>query len=177
MPSSELVPVAPPLPEHIETPALVIDLDVVERNARRMAEQVAAHGLGLRPHIKTHKSVALARIQLAAGAIGVTVGTLGEAEVMANGGVTDILLAYPLWAEGSKAARLRALHERANVQLIVGVDSVPAGQRLAAAVDGTRAPLRVLVELDPGYHRTGIDPAAAGELAEELRSLGLDVVG
>src|SRR6188508_2445150 len=102
-----LLPIAPPIPEGLDTPALVIDLDIVERNAARMAESVAARGIALRPHVKTHKSVALARIQLDAGAVGVTVGTLGEAEVMAEGGVTDIFLAYPIWVDEVKATRLR----------------------------------------------------------------------
>ena len=172
-----VVPVAPRLPANLETPALVIDLDIVERNAERMAQAVAGRGVGLRPHIKTHKSVALAQIQMAAGAVGVTVGTLGEAEVMADDGISDVFLAYPLWAHGTKAARLRALHERGGWAFSVGVDSVSSGRQLAAAVAGARRPLRVLIELDPGYHRTGTDPALAGELGAELRALGLEVVG
>ena len=97
----ELLPVAPLLPAGLDTPTLVIDLDIVERNARRMAERVASRGIALRPHVKTHKSVALARIQLDAGARR-DVGTLGEAEVMAEGGVSDILLAYPIWVDEPK---------------------------------------------------------------------------
>lgn len=72
-----------PLPPGIDTPAVVIDLDVVERNVERMVAGLAIHGIALRPHAKTHKSVRLARLQLEAGARGITVGTLGEAEVMA----------------------------------------------------------------------------------------------
>ena len=174
---AEAVPAAPELPAGLDTPTLVIDLDIVEGNARRMAEAVATHGVALRPHVKTHKSVALARIQLEAGAVGVTVGTLGEAEIMAAGGIDDIFIAYPLWAEGQKTARLRALHDRDPLHFAVGVDSVGGGERLAAAVAGSRAPLRVLIEVDPGYHRTGIGPARAGELAADLRRLGLDVAG
>ena len=174
---AEPVAVALALPAGLETPALVIDLDVVERNARRMSRAVAQRGIALRPHIKTHKSVALARIQMEAGAIGVTVGTLGEAEVMADGGIPDIFLAYPLWAAGSKAERLRALLDRRELTLSVGVDSISSGSRLASALAGSRGRLRVLVDLDPGYHRTGVDPAMAGEVAAALQSLGLEVVG
>ena len=130
-------PIAPILPAGLDTPALVIDLDIVERNARRMAEAVAGRGINLRPHTKTHKSVALARTQIEAGAHGITVGTLGEAEVMAAGGIDDILLAYPLWADAEKAPRLRALHEREGLRLTVGVDSVAGGQKLAEAVSGS----------------------------------------
>src|SRR5262245_55978373 len=102
-------PNGPKLPDGLDTPTLVIDLDVVERNAARMAQAIAAAGMTLRPHVKTHKSVALAKLQLEHGAHGITVGTLGEAEVMANGGITDIFLAYPVWVVGAKAQRLRAL--------------------------------------------------------------------
>jgi D-serine deaminase-like pyridoxal phosphate-dependent protein len=173
----EAHPVAPLIPGGLDTPALVIDLDIVERNARRMAESVAARGIALRPHVKTHKSVALARIQLDAGANGVTVGTLGEAEVMADGGVTDILLAYPIWVDDVKAARLRAVHERDGVRLTIGIDSVAAAERLAAAVSASTKPLGVMIEVDPHYQRTGIDPAQAGDLATQAARLGLEMRG
>jgi D-serine deaminase-like pyridoxal phosphate-dependent protein len=174
---TESDPVAPLLPAGLDTPALVIDLDIVERNARRMAEVVRARGIALRPHVKTHKSVALAHIQLDAGAQGVTVGTLGEAEVMAEGGVTDILLAYPIWADDLKAARLRAVHEREGVRLTVGIDSARGAERLAAAVAGSTKPLGVMIEIDPHYQRTGVDPAKAGPLGTVAAQLGLEVRG
>src|SRR5262245_38903156 len=90
------VPTAPPLPEGLDTPCLVVDLDVVDANARRMADGAAARGVALRPHVKTHKSVALARLQLDRGAVGITVGTLGEAEVMVDGGIEDVFVGYPI---------------------------------------------------------------------------------
>ena len=170
-------PIAPQLPTELDTPCLVIDLDIVERNAGRMADAVGERGIALRPHIKTHKSVALARMQIAAGAAGITVGTLGEAEVMAEGGINDIALCYPLWADGRKADRLRALHEREALNFAVGVDSIAGAERLAAAVAGSARALRVLIELDPQYHRTGVDPASTGELATKLRDMGLEVIG
>ena len=173
----EVLPVAPILPPGLDTPALVIDLDIVERNARRMAESVAQRGIALRPHVKTHKSVALARIQLDAGANGVTVGTLGEAEVMAEGGVNDILLAYPIWVDDLKAPRLRAVHEREGVRLTVGIDSAAGAERVAAAVTGTTKPLGVMIEVDPHYQRTGIAPEAAGNLGMHAARLGLKVRG
>jgi D-serine deaminase-like pyridoxal phosphate-dependent protein len=176
-PAIDPIPVAPILPAGLDTPALVIDLDIVERNARRMAENVASRGIALRPHVKTHKSVALARIQLEAGASGVTVGTLGEAEVMAGGGVTDILLAYPIWVDEVKAARLRALHEREGVRLTVGVDSTAGAERLAAAVAGSTKPVGVMIEIDPHYQRTGVSPEDAGELGTAAARLGLEVRG
>jgi D-serine deaminase-like pyridoxal phosphate-dependent protein len=173
----------PTLPDGLDTPALVIDLDVVEANARRMAGAMAERGVALRPHTKTHKSVALAKIQLDAGATGITVGTLGEAEVMAAAGIDDIFIAYPLWAVGGKADRLRALHGRPGLRLAVGFDSEAAAERLVAAMragsgsgrDGS--PLRVLLEIDPGNRRTGVAPSEAGRIAATAAGLGLDVVG
>ena len=169
------LPHRPFLPDGLDTPALVLDLDIAEANTRRLVEHLAPYGVTLRPHAKTHKSVALGRGQIAAGARGLTVGTLGEAEVFAAGGIADLFLAYPIWAVGPKAARLRALHER--TPMIVGVDSVAGAERLAAAVAGL-APLRVLIELDPGNHRTGVDSAATALLvARGAAALGLDVIG
>jgi D-serine deaminase-like pyridoxal phosphate-dependent protein len=168
--------VPPTLPLGIDTPALVIDLDVVERNAARVAGEVAAAGIALRPHVKTHKSLGLARIQLEAGARGLTVGNIGEAEVFAAAGFDDLLIAYPVWVDGPKAARLRALHELDGLRLTVGFDSVAGAQHLAAAVAGLR-PLPVMVELDPGNARTGALPAEAGTIAAAARQLGLDVRG
>ncbi len=166
----------PFIPDGLDTPALVVDLDIVEANNRRLVDQLMAHGVRLRPHAKTHKSVAIARLQLEAGAIGITVGTLGEAEVFSAAGIGDVFLAYPLWAEGPKAARLRALHQRTPIS--VGIDSAAGAERLAAAVAGIRPLLRVRIEVDPGGHRTGVDgPESATLVAATARRLGLDVEG
>jgi D-serine deaminase-like pyridoxal phosphate-dependent protein len=167
----------PVLPAGLDTPALVIDIGIVEANARRLGDQLRARGVALRPHTKTHKSVALARIQLAAGASGITTGTLGEAEVMADGGIEDIFVAYPVWAVGPKAERLAALHARSDLVLSVGFDSVAGAERLAAAVSSAGQPLRVVLEIDPGSGRTGVPPARAGQVAGAARDLGLDVIG
>jgi D-serine deaminase-like pyridoxal phosphate-dependent protein len=172
-PAAEIAP--PPLPAGLDTPCLVVDLDVVEANARRMAEAMASRDVALRPHVKTHKSAHLARLQLEAGARGLTVGTLGEAEVMAAAGLTDLLLAYPIFADGPKAARLRALLD--GLPLAVGIDSVPGAERLAAAAAGTIHPLHVLVEVDPGNGRTGVHPDRVVDLALAARALGLAVDG
>ncbi|HYC06469.1 MAG TPA: alanine racemase, partial [Candidatus Binatia bacterium] len=170
-----VVPV-PVLPADLDTPCLVVDLDVVEANAARLQADLDARGVALRPHVKTHKSVALAKIQLEAGAGGLTVGTLGEAEVFAAAGLTDLFVAYPVWAVGAKAGRLRALHDATG--LAVGLDSVAGAERLAAAVAGSRRPLRVLVEVDSGGHRTGVGgPDEAVVVAGAARALGLSVEG
>jgi D-serine deaminase-like pyridoxal phosphate-dependent protein len=171
------MPRAVALPPQLDTPCLVVDLEIVERNADRMASAMRARGVALRPHIKTHKSVAIARMQLAAGAVGVTVGTLGEAEVMADGGIEDIFIAYPLWVEGPKADRLRALIARPDIRLSVGVDSVAAARRLSAVVGKGTSALTVLLEVDPGNRRTGVRPVQAGEVARAIQEVGVELVG
>jgi D-serine deaminase-like pyridoxal phosphate-dependent protein len=170
-------PIAPTLPDGLDTPALVIDLDVVERNAQRMSDAMARSGVALRPHVKTHKSVALAKLQLGRGATGITVGTLGEAEVMADGGIGDIFLAYPIWAAGPKAERLRALAERPGLSFAVGFDSVAGAEQLVRAMSGSRARLRVVLEIDPHYGRTGAAAENAGEIAAAAQRAGLEVIG
>ena len=168
--------VRPFIPDGVDTPALVVDLDVVEANVRRLMDQLGPRGVRHRPHAKTHKSVGIARLQLEGGASGITVGTLGEAEVFTAAGITDVFLAYPLWAEGPKAARLRALQERTPIS--VGVDSAAGAERLAAAVGGLRPLLRVRIEVDSGGHRTGVaSPESATRVAGTARRLGLDVEG
>ena len=102
-----LIPL-PPLPSGLDTPGLVVFVDRVAANIDDLQRDLDARGIALRPHVKTHKSVRISRMQLDAGAAGLTVGTLGEAEVLASAGLRDLFLAYPLWAEGPKAARLRA---------------------------------------------------------------------
>ena len=166
----------PRLPPDLDTPVLIIDLDRVEANAQRLLDGLAGTHVRIRPHIKTHKSLALAAIQLERGAVGLTVGNLGEAEVFAAGGAADIFVAYPVWAEGPKATRLRTLHEA--IDLSVGIESADSTVQLAKAVSGSPRALRVLVEVDSGDHRTGVrSPEEAVDLAEVARMLGLDVVG
>jgi D-serine deaminase-like pyridoxal phosphate-dependent protein len=169
----------PALPAGLDTPRVVVDLARVAANIERLQSEMDRRGIALRPHAKTHKSVAVARMQLAAGARGITVGTLGEAEVFAGAGIDDVFLAYPIWADGPKAGRLRALHARAP-RLRVGIDSIGGAERLAAAVAGTgaREPMIVLVEVDPGNHRTGLaSPVEVVEVARAARAAGLVVAG
>jgi D-serine deaminase-like pyridoxal phosphate-dependent protein len=167
----------PALPGGLDTPRVVVDLGRVAANIERLQVEMDRRGIALRPHAKTHKSVAVARMQLAAGARGITVGTLGEAEVFSEAGIDDVFLAYPIWAGGPKAVRVRALHE-ASGGFRVGLDSVGGAERLAAAVAGTARPLGVLIEIDPGLHRTGLaTPEAVVEVARAARTSGLDVGG
>lgn len=148
--------------DQIQTPAPVVDVDRMHANLRRAAEYTAAHGLAWRPHAKTHKSPALAAEQLRAGAIGLTVATPREAEVM-SGAVDDLLLAYPPIGR-AKLDRLMALPER--VRLTVGLDSAEALAGLAEAAHASGRTVGVLVEADAGMGRVGVQsPADALALA------------
>jgi len=158
----------------LETPAVVVDLDRTDARIARMAAVMRERGVALRPHVKTHKSVEFARRQVRAGAVGLTVATIGEAEVFADAGFEDIFIAYPVIALGPKAERLRRVSERCI--LSVGADSVEGLGSLAAA-RGASGPLRVLIEIDSGGARTGVKPDLAGLLARRAVDLGLEVAG
>jgi D-serine deaminase-like pyridoxal phosphate-dependent protein len=165
--------VGAPLPADLQTPCLVVDRDVLESNLAAMASHAGGLGVALRPHAKTHKCVEIARRQLALGAVGLTVATVGEGEVFADAGCTAVFIAYPLWAAGARGRRLRALAER--VALRVGVDSSEGVEVLSRALAGTEA--EVVVEVDSGHHRTGVAPALAGQVAVAARRSGLRVAG
>jgi len=164
---------APPLPADLVTPCLVVDRDVLERNLITMADRVRDQDVALRPHAKTHKCLEIARRQVALGAVGLTVATVGEAEVFADAGFSDLFIAYPVWAAGARGRRLRALAER--VALRVGADSSEGVEVLGRALAGT--PAEVVVEIDSGHHRTGVEPDRAGEIAVAAQRLGLHVAG
>jgi D-serine deaminase-like pyridoxal phosphate-dependent protein len=167
-------------PGAVVTPAVVVDSDVLDANLRAMADSAARRGLLLRPHVKTHKSAEIARRQLALGAVGISVATVGEAEAFAAAGVADIFIAYPVWADRDRAGRLRDL--AARIRLSVGVDSVAAVRHLAAELRGGAAapalvPVHVLVEVDCGLRRSGAAPAEAGTVAAAAAAEGLQVDG
>jgi len=151
----------------IPTPALVLDLDAFERNVALMAEHCKVNSLSLRPHAKTHKPLAIAKAQSAAGALGQCCAKLGEAEAMAAGGIESILITSPVVTAGG-IARLMALNAKLP-DLMVVVDNPGNGRALAAAAAEAQRPLKVLVDLDVGLHRTGIRPGPdATDLAELL---------
>ena len=160
--------------DDLETPAMIIDVEVMEDNLRRMADYSGRHGIALRPHIKTHKMPRLARRQLELGAQGITVAKLGEAEVMSEAGLEDLMLAYPPFGE-AKARRLRAVLERARVS--VSLDSEEAVATAGRAADGARIP--VFVEIDLGARRCGVPPGPeAVRLARLIEATpGLDFEG
>jgi D-serine deaminase-like pyridoxal phosphate-dependent protein len=138
----------------LETPMPVIDLDKVEHNLAKMQAYCDRHGLSFRPHIKTHKIPAFAHRQVELGAHGITCQKLGEAEVMVDAGLDDILISYPLIGS-AKALRLAELARRA--QLRVACDNVTAIDTVSEAASAAKAPIGILVEFDSGNRRTGVE--------------------
>ncbi len=138
---------------NLDTPALVLDLDALEQNVRTMAGHAQARGIGLRPHAKTHKSVEIGRLQLAAGAVGLCCAKLGEAEALADAGLAPLLITSPMVGD-RKLDRLMALHEISAGIAVVVDDPNNLGVLAERAASATR-PLPVLVDLDAGLHRTG----------------------
>lgn len=163
------------VPPEIDTPDILVDRDILERNIARMAEAVAAKGLALRPHAKTHKIPEIADLQLAAGAAGLTVATIGEAEVFAERGVADLFIAYPLWVGPREAERLRRLSGTARIA--VGTDSAEGALQMGASLGDAAAGIEVLVEIDSGHHRSGVAPGQAVGVARAAAEAGLSVAG
>jgi D-serine deaminase-like pyridoxal phosphate-dependent protein len=159
----------------LETPAVLVDLDVLERNIARMAESARACHVRLRPHAKTHKSPEIARAQLRAGAVGLSLAKTGEAEVFAAAGFEDLFIAYPVVGE-DKGRRLLTLSDR--LRLAVGVDSLEGAATLAAVFRAARRTLDVRLKVDVGFHRVGVAPEAALATARKLADLpGLRLQG
>jgi D-serine deaminase-like pyridoxal phosphate-dependent protein len=140
----------------LETPCVLIDIDRVEANLARAQAYADAHGLKLRPHIKTHKLGRFALRQVALGAVGVTCQKLGEAETMADAGIKDILLPYNIIGD-RKLARLKALAER--VKMRVTADSATTVEGLSRTFVGSNEPLGTLIECDTGMGRCGVQTA------------------
>jgi D-serine deaminase-like pyridoxal phosphate-dependent protein len=148
----------------VDTPALVVDVDRLDHNLARWQAHCDAVGLANRPHVKTHKSVEIARRQVALGASGITCQKLGEAEVMADAGIDDILIPYNLTGE-TKLERLAVLARRVDVAVSIDDERLLAGLSDAAA---RSREMRVLVECDTGLGRVGVGtPEAAAALARE----------
>jgi len=163
--------------ETVDTPAMVVDEAILQRNIAEMQAFAAGVGVALRPHAKTHKTPRIARLQLAAGAVGLTCAKLGEAEVFVDeAGVADVLLAYPLVGE-PKLRRLLALMERAHVT--VAVDTVAAASRLSEAMTANGRVLDLYVEVNTGQDRAGARHGVeAVALARELAQMpGVRPVG
>lgn len=158
--------------DNIDTPALVIDFDAMERNLTRLAAFAKKHDLRWRPHAKMHKSAAIAKLQMQAGAVGICVQKTSEAEAMAAGGVKDIFITNEVIAP-AKLRRVAALARSLaaeNGRLAIAVDSMEGVTRLAdALVSGSTPLIDVFVEIDVGQHRCGVQPGqAAVALAQAI---------
>lgn len=152
--------------ENVPTPALIVDEVKADRNIRRMQDYVNKHGLKLRPHTKTHKSVLMSKKQTAAGAAGLTVAKVGELETMKDAG-EDFLLAYPA-LDPARTGRVAQVARSKTVR--VAVDSAFAADRLAEAARAAGATIGILVDYDVGMHRTGLQlPEQTVELAQHVQ--------
>jgi D-serine deaminase-like pyridoxal phosphate-dependent protein len=153
----------------LSTPALVIDLDIVERNLDRMAEYCRKIGVNLRPHTKTHKMLELAAMQVDRGAIGLTVAKVGEAEIMASSGSKQILVAHPIFGE----EKLHRLAQTArDVDVLVAVDDEATATAISQAAVAFGRTIGILVEFDAGFRRCGLPPGAACvQLARTIEKL------
>ena len=158
----------------VATPALVIDLDAMERNLAAMAAFASSHGIRLRPHAKMHKSAAIAKAQIAAGAVGVCAQKVSEAEVLADAGVADIFISNEV-IDAAKLSRVAALATR--IKLAIAVDSILGVDRLADACKAAGSAPDVFVEIDVGQGRCGVTSEAAGLLARHVVSRELRFAG
>jgi D-serine deaminase-like pyridoxal phosphate-dependent protein len=159
----------------LPTPAVLVDLDIVARNIARMQERARAAGVKLRPHAKTHKSPEVGRMQIAAGAIGLTLAKTSEAEVFAAYGFEDIFIGYPVFG-ADKARRLLALADR--LRLAVGVDSVEGARSLGDVFHAAGRRLAVRLKIDSGFLRVGVRPEDAVAMARRIAELpGLAFAG
>jgi len=154
----------------LNTPVLVLDVEALDRNIAEMAAFAKAHKVKLRPHSKTHKSADIARRQIAAGALGCCCAKLGEAEALAEAGIEGLHITSPV-VTPQAIARLIELNGRMK-DLMVVVDHPANAEALAAAAAKAGKPLAVIIDIDPGIHRTGVaSPEAAVELAQKISRL------
>jgi D-serine deaminase-like pyridoxal phosphate-dependent protein len=163
--------------DDLDTPFLMMDLDALEENLERYQAPFRGSSIGFRPHIKTHKSLAIARMQLERGAIGLTCQKLGEAEVLVDGGIrTDILITFNVIGK-QKLKRLTALCKRTQVTIAADSEYTVRGLSEAAAVEGVT--IGVIVEVDTGFERTGmLTPQDCVDLAKLVDTLpGLELRG
>lgn len=182
---SEQRPVGEAIPpgltaDKLETPVTVVDLDRLERNIERMAALAKDNGVKLRPMIKTHKSPAIAQMQMKAGAVGVLAASIDEAELMAAAGIEDVTLAYPFIGP-AQMARIARLMQTGSVRLTLSVDSAAAVERLASGLSeggGRPGGVPVLILIDSGGRRLGVQPEDALLIARAITAApGLRLAG
>ena len=162
--------------DDLDTPALIVDIDKLKFNIRDMADFAKANGIQLRPHAKTHKTPEIAKMQIEAGAVGLTVAKLSEAEVFVDAGCSEILVAYPLVGQ-AKHRRLIELCQRARITTVV--DHAEIAEALSRTMSANGLVLPVMVEVDTGLGRCGVAPhAPARDLAQQITRLpGLRFAG
>ncbi|MGA9313404.1 MAG: alanine racemase [Solirubrobacteraceae bacterium] len=158
----------------LATPCPIIDQDILMANLRGMAEAVSHSGCGLRPHFKTHRAIEIASQQMKLGACGLTCATICEAEVLVKNGFDDILIAYPLWADKSTGRRMQTLSEMARLR--IGVDSVESVERIAEITRGGPTQ-ELIIEIDPGFQRSGVKSNEVLRIASAIVDHGLIVSG
>lgn len=159
----------------LETPYIIIDYDVLKRNIERMQKVADKNGCKLRPHIKTHKIPEIAQMQVDTGANGITTAKVSEAEAMAEQGLNNIFIAYPIIGEG-KIKRVLNLNRR--IKLIVGVDSIEGANALSEKALADNQVVEVRIEIDTGLHRTGVPYENAVDFAKRVNCLkGIHITG
>jgi D-serine deaminase-like pyridoxal phosphate-dependent protein len=155
--------------QDLDTPAVLIDFDTMDRNLRGMASYCSAHDLTLRPHTKTHKIPEIARLQMQYGAPGITVAKVGEAEVMADAGLNDIVIVYPIWGE-MKWKRVAELAKR--VKISVAMDSFQVAEGISQAATAAGVEVGIRLEFDTGLRRCGLTlDAESIEIAKKIFEL------
>lgn len=154
--------------DQLETPAVVVNLDILEANIAKLAEYTRDRGLRLRPHTKTHKIPKIARMQVEAGAHGITVAKSQEAEVMATAGLDGILLAYPIFGE-MKLRRLATLASKTSIT--IAIDSEVTAAAISEAAQAADSNIDLLVELDVGMRRCGV--ASAKEVEDLAKAIDI----
>jgi D-serine deaminase-like pyridoxal phosphate-dependent protein len=160
-----------------DTPEVAVELGRLQANIARAAAVADAHGVHLRPHVKTHKMPQVASLQIRAGAVGIQVAKLGEAEVFAQAGIADIFVGYPL-VGSQKIARLIRLLTETDATISVAADSMGVAVPIARAAAAAGLQVPVLIEVDTGLRRLGVQPRQAPDLARQLAELdGIELAG
>ena len=162
----------------LDTPAVLIDMDKLEANIKEMAQAAADAGVELRPHVKVHQCPEIARMQIAAGACGVEVGNIDQAEIMAEGGINDIIIAHPFYGE-RKLEKLKGFIARPGLKISVVVDMLEQAEGLSRLGQSLGMKIPVLMKIDAGIKRYGVLPGMPTlELARQIAKLpGVDLTG
>ncbi len=154
--------------ETLDTPSLLLNLNKLEENIQRIIDFSQAHQVDYRPHVKTHKSIDIAKLQIEKGAVGITVATVGEAETMVKDGIENILIAFPI-ARKEKLARVEQIMAKAKI--ILAVDSVEQASIVNSYFEEKNLQIEVWMKVNCGLDRCGVEPEEAVELAKHIREL------